>query len=88
MATLLPNFGRTVILDHGDSYYSVYAFVSQLKVHEGDQVREGDVLAVSGSYSPLFGPGLYFEIRHFTDAIDPKPWIKDAGMKTANSEVQ
>lgn len=82
----LPGYGRTVIVDHGDNYYSVYAFASQLKVRDGASVREGDLLALSGDSSPLFGPGLYFEIRHFTDAIDPRPWIKDSVVRTAKSD--
>jgi septal ring factor EnvC (AmiA/AmiB activator) len=79
----LPGWGHTVIIDHGDNYYSVYAFASQLKVRDGAKVREGDLVALAGDSSPLFGPGLYFEIRHFTDAIDPRPWIKDSVIKTA-----
>ncbi|MGZ3723654.1 MAG: murein hydrolase activator EnvC family protein [Bdellovibrionales bacterium] len=82
-ANKMPGYGKTVIVDHGDNYYSVYAFASQLKVREGSKVQEGDVVAVSGQTSPLFGPGLYFEIRHFTDAIDPRSWIKDSVIKTA-----
>ncbi|NJL25501.1 MAG: M23 family metallopeptidase [Calothrix sp. SM1_5_4] len=87
MAARLPGYGQTVILDHGDNYYSVYAFSSESKVKEGGDVREGDLIALSGADSPLFGPGLYFEIRHFTDAIDPRPWIKESGIKikTANT---
>jgi septal ring factor EnvC (AmiA/AmiB activator) len=85
VATNIPGFGKTVILDHGDNYYSVYAFCSQLKVKEGGEVREGELLALSGEGSPLFGPGLYFEIRHFTDAIDPRPWIKEPGIRTATN---
>lgn len=87
LADTLPGYGKTVIIDHGDNYYSVYAFASQLKVRKGDEVREGDVVAVSGGSSPLFGPGLYFEIRHFTDAIDPRTWIKDSVIKTANRSL-
>lgn len=85
-ASRMPGYGKTVIVDHGDNYYSVYAFASTIKVREGAQVAEGDLLAVSGRGSPLFGPGLYFEIRHFTDAIDPRPWIKDSVIKTAGGE--
>ncbi len=83
LARQIPGFGQTVILDHGDNYYSVYAFASQLKVREGASVNEGEPIALSGTDSPLFGPGLYFEIRHFTDAIDPRPWIKESVIKTA-----
>ncbi len=86
LARSIPGFGLTAIVDHGDNYYSVYAFASQLKVKEGARVKEGDALAMSGIASPLFGPGLYFEIRHFTDAIDPRPWIKESVIKTAQGE--
>jgi len=84
-AGVLPGYGRAIILDHGDNYYSVYGLASKLKVREGSKVQEGDVIAVAGEESPLFGPGLYFEIRHFTDAIDPRPWIKESLIKTADS---
>src|SRR5665213_437874 len=82
-ANRMPGYGKTVIVGHGYNYYSVYAFASQLKVREGNKVTEGDLIALTGPSSPLFGPGLYFEIRHFTDAIDPRPWIKDSVIKTA-----
>lgn len=83
LAGRLPGYGKSVIVDHGDNYYSVYAFTSQLKVKEGAKIKEGETLALAGGASPLFGPGLYFEIRHFTDAIDPRRWIKEPIIKTA-----
>ncbi len=86
LARQIPGYGQTVIIDHGDNYYTVYAFASQLKIREGVAVKEGDVIATSGHESPLFGPGLYFEIRHFTDAVDPRPWIKEPGIKTADAK--
>lgn len=84
LASNLPGYGKAVIVDHGDSYYSFYGFNKELKVREGTKVKEGEVLAITGGISPLFGPGLYFEIRHFTDAIDPRTWIKESVIKTAN----
>lgn len=87
VASSVPGLGPTLILDHGDNYYSVYAGCARLHVREGGDVHEGDVIAASGEGSPLFGPGLYFEIRHFTDAVDPRSWIKDPGMRTASKET-
>lgn len=86
LSARIPDFGQTVILDHGDNYYSVYSFCSDLKVREGAEVREGDPVGLSGDGSPLFGPGLYFEIRHFTDAIDPGSWIKEPAIRTAHAD--
>lgn len=85
VAEKIPGYGPCVIVDHGDNYYSVYAFASRLNVRPGARIKEGDIVAYSGRSSPLFGPGLYFEIRHFADAIDPRPWIKDSGIKTARA---
>jgi septal ring factor EnvC (AmiA/AmiB activator) len=85
-AKKMPGYGKTVIIDHGDNYYSVYASATQLRVVEGANVQEGDLVAFSGASMPLFGPGLYFEIRHFTDAIDPRPWIKDSGARAAEGD--
>jgi septal ring factor EnvC (AmiA/AmiB activator) len=42
------------------------------------KVSEGDLIAISGQGSPNFGPGLYLELRHFSDAVDPLPWLKMA----------
>lgn len=85
VAANIPGYGRTIVIDHGDNYYSVYSHLKQLKHVEGARVDEGEALASTGEGSPLFGPGLHFEIRHFADAIDPRPWIKESVIKTANS---
>lgn len=85
VAHSIPGFGKTLILDHGDNYYSVYAFLGKLGATEGKNIIEGEPIATTGGGSPLFGPGLYFEIRHFTDAIDPRPWIKESLIKTAET---
>ena len=64
----LPGYDHVVILDHGDHYYSVYAHLDRPTVSRGQSVLEGQPLAMASQ-------DLYFEIRHFSDAIDPKPWL-------------
>lgn len=71
----LAGQGQTVILDHGDHYYTVYAHNEKVLVKMGERVKQGQVIALSGSSSTKFGPGIYFEVRHFSDAIDPMAWI-------------
>lgn len=75
-ADFLEGFGKAVLLDHGDHYYSIYSYNSDIKVSLGEKVQEGQVVALSGSGSQHFGKGLYLEIRHFSEAIDPLPWLK------------
>lgn len=77
----LPGFGNTLIIDHGDHYYSVYGNNDKLMAFEGEQVFEGQTIAKSGSK-------LYFELRHFSNAIDPEKWItKDNHNQVAQNSM-
>ena len=77
----LPGYGSTVVIDHGDHYYSVYGLMDSLKVSTGSKVREGDIIGLSDHH-------LYFEIRHFSEAIDPSKWIKDSNRQVAATRTQ
>jgi len=57
-------YGKTLIIDHGDGYSSVYSGVSQFIVNLGDSVQKGERIARSG-YS------LHFEIRKGYIAQNP-----------------
>ena len=76
----LPGYGPTLIIDHGDHYYSVYAFNKALQVHAGDQVRQSQTVAFSGPSDRPVGDGLYFELRHFSEPLDPKQWMKGSSL--------
>ncbi|HXE43516.1 MAG TPA: M23 family metallopeptidase, partial [Candidatus Baltobacteraceae bacterium] len=64
----LPGYDHVVIINHGDHYYSLYAHLDRVTVASGQSVAQGQALASADQ-------DLYFEIRHFSDAIDPKPWL-------------
>lgn len=72
----LPGYGNTIILDHGDHYYTVYSHMKNLSVKKGDEVKKGDSIAQVGVDSGKLGSGIYFEIRHFSEPENPKNWIK------------
>jgi murein DD-endopeptidase MepM/ murein hydrolase activator NlpD len=61
--TNLDNFGKTVIIDHGDGFSSVYARNSQVFVKIGDYVQRGEVIAKVGSTDRDRNTYLHFEIR-------------------------
>jgi murein DD-endopeptidase MepM/ murein hydrolase activator NlpD len=67
------SFGRIVIIDHGDHYYTVTANLAAAAVRVGEEVGAGAVLGTVGDEGQ--GPGLYFEIRHGSETIDPAPWF-------------
>ncbi len=68
--------GHTIIVDHSDHYYSVYSYIESPMVKVGDDVHEGQVFATGVRQHPFFGEGLYFELRHFSEPVDPMKWIR------------
>ena len=67
------SYGLTVIVDHGDRYYSVYASLGGTELRAGDPVASGARVATA----PAAGQGdtVYFEIRRGVSALDPGPWL-------------
>lgn len=64
-----------VIVDHGDHYYTVYSPLERPMVKAGETIAEHAVL---GRVVESDGSGMgevHFEVRHFSDALDPKPWL-------------
>lgn len=68
----IPGLGKTLVIDHGDHYFSTYGSLTNISVKKGDPIKEGDPI---GS-SPMMGPRrVYFEIRHFSEPLDPAAWL-------------
>jgi murein hydrolase activator len=74
-ADWLKGYGTLLIVDHGDSYYSLYAQVSHLMVQVGDRVTRNQVVGKTGEGGALNGPALYFEIRHQGKPENPLEWL-------------
>ncbi|MEO8876282.1 MAG: peptidoglycan DD-metalloendopeptidase family protein, partial [Polyangiaceae bacterium] len=61
------SYGRIVILDHGDHYYSVSGNLASIDVHVGDDISAGEKIGTVGDEGQ--GSMLYFEVRHGADTI-------------------
>ncbi len=72
----LRGFGNLLIIDHGNTYMSVYANNESLFKNIGDRVKQGETISSVGTSGGLGEPGLYFEIRYKGKPINPKPWLK------------
>lgn len=75
-ANWFKGYGNLLILDHGDSYYSLYAQAASLARRVGEQVAAGEVVATSGYEGTR---RLYFEIRHSGTPLDPQEWLAAQG---------
>ena len=68
-------YGKILIIDHGDGYYTLSGHASSLLKAVGEDVRAGDVVALVGETGSLKGPCLYFEIRQRGKPLDPLEWL-------------
>ncbi len=73
-------YGNMVIVDHGNSYYTIYAHLAAIRVRSGQSVKIGDVLGTVGDTGSMQGPSLYFEIRHHQSPINPESWLGSCSM--------
>lgn len=55
--------GYSVIIEHLPGLYSIYYHLSELKCHEGNIVKKGDLIALSGCTGLSTGPHLHWEVR-------------------------
>jgi murein DD-endopeptidase MepM/ murein hydrolase activator NlpD len=68
----LRGYGNVVILRHDRKTSSLYAHNSELKVKQGDQVKQGTLIALLGSTGHSTGPHVHFEIRDGDLAVNPR----------------
>lgn len=74
-AEWMRGFGNLLIIDHGAGYLTVYANSDALYKQVGDQVQGGETVSIAGNSGGNQDSGLYFEIRHQGQALDPMKWV-------------
>jgi len=75
-------YGRTVEIDHGLGFTTLYAHLSRITVRRGDNVRANEVVGLGGSTGRSTGPHLHYEIRYNDAPFNPYSFIqlKNDGM--------
>jgi murein DD-endopeptidase MepM/ murein hydrolase activator NlpD len=63
--------GQTVIIDHGNGYETSYSHLSKISVVRNQQVRRGDIIALSGDTGLSLAPHLHYEVRLGGVRVDP-----------------
>jgi len=75
-ADWLRGLGNLIIIDHGNSYLSLYGHNESLFKSAGEWVETGEVISSIGSSGGQPKPGLYFEIRKRGKPQNPTGWCK------------
>ena len=73
-------YGNMIIIDHGLNYSSITSRIEKIAVKEDEKVNEGDIIGKAGDIATLFEKGIHFQIRHYTEPVDPLEWISPDGL--------
>jgi murein DD-endopeptidase MepM/ murein hydrolase activator NlpD len=76
LARLLYFEGNFVVIDHGQGLLTLYLHLSEFKVKEGDRVKRGEVIGLSGGTGRATGPHLHVAVRWQGTYLDPAQLIK------------
>lgn len=77
--------GYSVIIEHLPGLYSIYYHLSELKCQEGDIVKKGNLIALSGATGLATGPHLHWEVRMNSICLEPDSLVKNYGYQPTES---
>ncbi len=69
--------GTSIYIDHGNGVVSMYFHLSKPMVKEGDTVKRGQIIGLSGMTGRATGPHLHFSVSVLGQLVDPEPLLKD-----------
>ena len=71
LARFLYFEGNCVVIDHGQGLLTLYFHLSEIKVKEGDSVKRGQEIGLSGGTGRATGPHLHVAVRWQATYLDP-----------------
>ena len=63
--------GKAITVDHGNGYKTTYSHLLDIRVSEGQRVKRGDIIALSGNSGLSFAPHLHYEVSLKGTRVDP-----------------
>ena len=76
MITYMGGYGNTIIIDHGNGYYTVYSHLGEIYVSRNDVIQTNQIIAQVGESGSLAGSKLHFEIYGGNQSYDPQAWLR------------
>ena len=75
------NYGKVVLLDHGNGVYTQYAHLSRILVTKGGKVRKGQKIALVGNTGKSTGPHLHLEVRVSNNLYNPLAYFSSKDLR-------
>lgn len=67
--------GKVVEIRHNYGFSTIYGHLDSITVEEGDVIRQGDQVGLSGKTGMITGPHLHYEVRYMGKRLNPKPFL-------------
>jgi murein DD-endopeptidase MepM/ murein hydrolase activator NlpD len=84
-----PEYGITVVIEHGNDTKSLYGHLSRLNVAMEQQVQRGDTIALTGNTGRSSGPHLHYEIQVKGQPVNPHSYIwEESGQVVAKARAR
>ncbi|MDQ0257919.1 murein DD-endopeptidase MepM/ murein hydrolase activator NlpD [Evansella vedderi] len=64
-------YGRKVVIEHNETYTTIYAHLNRIDVQVGDEVSKGDLIGGMGTTGRSTGVHLHYEIIRDGEHVDP-----------------
>ena len=72
-----PDYGLTIIIDHGHDLKTIYGHLSKLSAAVGDKIERGKVIGFTGNTGRSSGPHLHYEILVKGQSVNPRAYLWD-----------
>ncbi|NHQ59151.1 M23 family metallopeptidase [Chlorobium sp. BLA1] len=70
-------YGQKITINHGYGYKTIYGHLSKALVRQGQRVKRGDIIALSGNTGVSTGPHLHYEVRKNNLIVNPTAYFFD-----------
>jgi len=84
MAGPFEGYGPTVVVSHGDGFYTLYLYLEEIGVVQGRRIERRQVVGTVGGSDTPEGPHIEFQVRGPVNggtpqAMDPLAWLRERG---------
>lgn len=76
IAKTFRNYGKVIVVDHGLGLMTFYLHLSKMNVNEGELVKRGKIIGLSGQTGYALSPHLHLSIRINNNSIDPVKFME------------
>ncbi|MGL1885652.1 MAG: M23 family metallopeptidase [Reichenbachiella sp.] len=69
-------YGNKIIIKHDDEFQTLYAHMNELKVKEGQEVKQGEIIGTVGNTGLSTGPHLHYSVLKNGKYVDPEEYLE------------